>query len=163
MFVSLHSSCELSFSPCTFPPGCPRAPRLPLHHQLPEGGAHHPHTHLHYLLSVCCTTPGTDMFVHHFYNIVWVSLRSWGFQNIVILASWLWQLCKNHCSLKLAMLSLGHDPPLPGRLDGPLDVGSGHGPWQLFHPVPDRAGWPAGDWLPSPVLPLALVHRRQRH
>lgn len=74
-------------------------------------------------------------------------------------------LYKTHCSIKLnlAMLSSGHDPPLPGRLDGPLDVGSGHGPWQLFHPVPDRPGWPAGDWLPSPVLPLALVHRGQRH
>lgn len=165
MFVSLHSSCELPFSPCTFPAGCPGAPRLPLHHQLPEGGTHHPHTHLHYLLPVCCTTPGTDMFVHHFYNIVRVSLRSWGIPkywylrfnyNIQI-------LYKTHCSLNLAMLSSGHDPPLPGRLDGPLDVGSGHGPWQLFHPVPDRAGWPAGDWLPSPVLPLALVHRGQRH
>lgn len=100
-----------------------------------------------------------------FYNIVRVSLRSCGIPKYwyLRLDYDIQILCKNHCSLNLAMLSSGHDPPLPGRLDGPLDVGSGHGSWQLFHPVPDRPGWPAGDWLPSPVLPLALVHRGQRH
>ena len=70
---------------------------------------------------------------------------------------------KKKMSLPLLCLPPGANPPLPGRLDGPLDVGPRHGSRQLLHPLPDCPGWPAGDRLPRPLLPHALVHRRQRH
>lgn len=64
---------------------------------------------------------------------------------------------------KKICLPPGANPSLPGRLDGPLDVGPRHGSRQLLHPLSDCPRWPAGDWLPRPLLPHALVHRRQRH
>ena len=57
----------------------------------------------------------------------------------------------------------GADPAVPGRLDGALDVGAGHGPGQLLHPLPDGPGRPAGHGLPGTLLPRALAHRGPRH
>ncbi|KAM5201919.1 solute carrier family 41 member 1 isoform 1-T1 [Hipposideros larvatus] len=56
--------CEFSLRPGSLPARGSRTPRVPLHHQLYAGRAHHTHTHLHCLLHDSCTAPGADSPVH---------------------------------------------------------------------------------------------------
>lgn len=53
----------------------------------------------------------------------------------------------------------GVHPALHSGLDGALDVAPWEGPGQLLHPLPDRAGGPAGHRPPGPQLPLPVGHR----
>ncbi|XP_063111560.1 solute carrier family 41 member 2 isoform X2 [Cavia porcellus] len=48
------------------------------------------------------------------------------------------------------------------RLDGPPLLEEGKGPGQLLHPLPDRAGGPAGHGFVSLKLPLPVAHWRSR-